>query len=314
MTETRPDGAIRPQHAEGGGASKRRRLQPGGFLWILPALVVSVGFIYFSMGYTGYISTLDWDGISPDPTSIGFDNYKAAFADPIFWGSILHPMIFYVVTFFVQTALAIVFAVLLHSKIRFPALYKVILFVPVVIAPAVTAPVFRQIFAADGQFNWLLEHVGLGFLAHPWLADPATSLGVVISISIWHWTGLTFILYFAAMTQIDPEMLEAARIDGAGNLRMLFSIIIPSVKGTTIAVATLGAISALKTFDIPYLVTGGGPNFASEFLGTYIYSQSIPKAHVGYGAALSVLLIVISLAMAVILNIRTRKRVDNKNV
>jgi raffinose/stachyose/melibiose transport system permease protein len=291
----------------GGGANgtpKRRRLQPAGYLWILPALLVSVGIIYYSIVYTGYISTLNWDGSSPNPPSVGFQNYIQAFNDPVFWQSILHPIIFYVVTVVVQSALALVFAVLLHSKVRLAAVYKVLLFIPVVIAPAVMAPVFREIFAADGQFNWILQHVGLGFLAQPWLAQPSTALAVVISISIWEWTGLTFILYYSAMTQIEPETLEAARIDGAGNFRMILSIILPSVRGTTIAIATLGAINALKTFDIPYLVTSGGPNFATEFLGTFIYRESIPDAQVGYGGALSILLIIISLALALILNVR----------
>jgi ABC-type sugar transport system permease subunit len=292
----------------GGAPPKRRRLQPAGLLWILPALIVSVGVIYYSIGYTVYISTLQWDGSSPNPPSVGFQNYVQAFQDPVFWESVLHPLVFYVATFLVQSALALLFAVFLHSRVKFAALYKVLLFIPVVIAPAVMAPVFREIFAPDGQFNWVLQHIGLGFLAHPWLGDPGTALWVVISISVWEWTGLTFILYFSAMTQIDPQTLEAARIDGAGNFRVIISIILPSVRGTTAAIATLGAINALKTFDIPYLVTSGGPNFATEFLGTFIYRESIPDANVGYGGALSVLLIVLSLALALVLNVRGFRR------
>ena len=293
----------------GGGAPRKRPLlQPRGYLWILPALVLSVGLIYYCIGYTGYISTLDWNGTAPDPTHVGAANYVRVFQDPVFWEAIQHTVISFVVTFVIQTALGILFAVLLHSKVRLGVIYKIILFVPVVLAPAITAPVFRQIFAYDGQFNWLLTHIGLGGLAQPWLAQSSTALPVIMSITIWQWTGMTFILYYAAMGQIETEVLEAARIDGAGNIRTLVSIIWPGIRGTTIALATLSAIGALKTFDIPYLVTVGGPNFATEFLGTLIYRQSIPLGAVGYGAALSIMLLALALIMGIILNTRGRDK------
>ena len=106
---------------------------------------------------------------------------------------------------------------------------------------------------------------------------------------------MTFILYFAAMTQIDREVIEAARLDGASNLMVARRIVWPSARGTTIALAMLSVIGALKTFDVPYLVTLGGPNYATEFLGTFIYRVSIPQAEVGYGAALSIMLLILAL-------------------
>jgi len=135
----------------------------------------------------------------------------------------------------------------------------------------------------------------------------------IMFITIWSFTGLTFVLFYAAMGQIDPETLEAARIDGAGNLRTLVSIIWPGVRTTTVALAMLSVIGALKTFDIPYLVTIGGPNYSTEFLGTYIYRVSIPNANVGYGAALSIMLLVLALLGAIVVAVRaTRKdRVPN---
>ena len=288
--------------------ARRRRIRPQGYTWVLPALALSVGLIYYCIGYTGYISTLDWNGTAPDPTSVGLANYAKLFADPVFWMAIQHTLLFFVVTFAVQTVLGIVFAAMLHSRPFAGTLYKVVLFVPVVLAPAIMAPVFRQIFANNGQFNWILEHVGLGSLAQPWLAQPSTALWVIMVISVWQWTGMTMILYYAAMSQIEPEVLEAAEMDGAGNIRKLVSIIWPSVRGTTIALATLSAIGSLKTFDIPYLVTTGGPNFATEFLGTMIYRISIPLGQVGYGAAISVMLVVVALVLGIVLNVRKRER------
>jgi raffinose/stachyose/melibiose transport system permease protein len=301
--------AEHADRAQEGGAARRRSLpRPTGYLWIVPALVFSVGLLYYSVGYTGYISTLNWNGTAPDPTHVGLGNYSKAFGDPVFWLTLQHTAVSFVVTFTLSTILGFVFAALLHSRPWFGGLYKVALFVPVVLAPAIMAPVFRQIFANDGQFNWLLTHIGLGSLAQPWLAQSGTALAVILAITIWGGTGVSFILYSAAMGQIDPEQLEAAELDGAGNIRRLVSIVWPNVRGTTLALATLSAIGALKTFDIPYLVTVGGPNFATEFLGTLIYRTSIPLGAVGYGAALSILLLVIALAMAIVLNLGRNKR------
>jgi len=303
--------SARPTAREAGadsGPGTRRRLRPAGYLWILPALVLCVGLIYYCIAYTAVISTWDWDGIDPFPEKVGAENYVRIAQDPIFWRTIRHTVVFFVVTFVVQTALGVVFAVLLHSRVWLGVVYKVIIFIPVVLAPAITAPVFRRLYAPDGQFNWVLEHVGLGGLAQPWLGQESTALPVIMAITVWQWTGLTFVLYFAAMSQIDPSVLEAARIDGAGNLRILASIIWPGVRGTTVALGILSAIGALKTFDVPYLVAVGGPNYATEFLGTYIYRKTIAQSHVGYGAALSVILLVLALTFAIIMQVRGREK------
>ncbi|HEX4087561.1 MAG TPA: sugar ABC transporter permease [Trebonia sp.] len=293
-------------------AAPRRRgrgpRRPQGLPWILPAFVFVVGLIYYCIAYTGYISTLNWDGVSPNPQHVGFANYTELFHDPVFWDAIRHTIYFFAVTFTVQTALGFTFAALLHSKVKLPNLYKVIIFIPVVIAPATMAPIFRQVFSATGQFNTVLTDIGLGSLAHPWLAQESTALPVIMAITIWEFTGVTFILYFAAMTQIDPETLEAARIDGANAFQLLTRIVWPNVRGTTIALAMLSVIGALKTFDVPYLVTLGGPNYATEFLGTFIYRISIPQAEVGYGAAISIMLLILALAGALAFAIRGTRR------
>ena len=308
ITSPETAGPLRPPAAAASGGRRRRRgTQPAGLPWILPAFLFVVGILYYCIVETGYLSTLDWDGTSPTPVSVGAQNYVDILHDPVFWRAIRNTVEFLVVTFAVQTALGFVFAALLHSRVKLGGLYKVLVFTPVVIAPAVMAPVFRQMFAADGQLNWALQHIGLGFLAQPWLAQSSTALPAIMFITVWEFTGLTFVLYYAAMGQIDPEILEAARIDGAGNIRTLVSIIWPSVRGTTVALAMLSVIGALKTFDVPYLVTIGGPNYATEFLGTYIYRISIPQAHVGYGAALSVMLLILALVGSLTVAVRANR-------
>jgi raffinose/stachyose/melibiose transport system permease protein len=309
-SRSRPSGPTavpRPASPPRRGGGRLLRRSPG-LPWIIPAFVFVVGIVYYCIGYTGYISTLNWDGVSPTPVPVGLHNYTQAFADPVFWDTIRHTIYFFLITFCVQTLIGFVFAALLHSRVRLANLYKVIIFVPVVIAPATMAPIFRQIFSATGQFNSVLRFLGLGALAHPWLAQSSTALFVIMAITVWEFTGITFILYYAAMTQIETEVLEAARIDGAGGFRILTRIVWPGCRGTTIALAMLSVIGALKLFDVPYLVTLGGPNYATEFLGTFIYRITIPTAEVGYGAALSIILLVLALGGALAFGIRGMRR------
>ena len=270
--------------------------------WILPAVVLVIGLIYFPIGFLGYASTLDWNGfILSTPEEIGAANYVEMAGDSVFWTSLWHTVYFYVITFSVQTFIGFTFAALMHSRIRLGNVYKTIVFIPTVLAPATMAPVFRQIFDQFGQFNWLLSQVGLESLTRPWLTDPGTAMPVVMFITVWQWTGLTFVLYYAAMSQLNPEILEAARVDGAGSTRVLRAIVWPMCWGTTAALAVLGLIGALKTFDIPYLVTHGGPNHVTEFLGTYIYHMMAQQKHFGYAATLAIALLVLAVVGGVLL-------------
>lgn len=300
----------------GESASRSRRRTRGarrgaGFPWILPTLILSVGFIYYCVGYTGVISLYDWNGVSPNAEPVGLANYGQMIEDEVVLLTLRHTAVYIAVTFTVEAVLGFAFAAMLHSKVKLGIVYKVLVFCPVIIAPSVMAPVFRQIYAADGEVNQVLHAIGLGGLAQPWLAQSSTALGVIVLIGIWERTGLYFILYYAAMSQVDHDMIEAAWLDGAGNLRVLWSIVRPSVAGTTVALFVLQAIYTLKLFDVPFLVSQGGPSFSTEFLGTYIYRQGITQAHVGYAAALSIALLVIALVLTLGLNLRRRRQGDS---
>jgi raffinose/stachyose/melibiose transport system permease protein len=323
-----------PAASRAGGASRRRHQRtPPGLRWILPGFLVSVGLIYFCIGYSGYISLLRWNWRPGRPEVIqGFDSYVRAFQSPLFWASLRHTVVFFVAAFVVQCAMGIIFAALLHSRVYGATIFKVLIFVPVVIAPAIMAPVHRRVVAVDGPINWILQHLGLihvnavgnrdwtgwvsWLLTHVGLGDvtpnwiqPATSLWVIIAVQIWSSIGMAFILFYAAMGQIDPDLLEAARIDGAGNIRVLLSIVVPNLKPTIVALAILNAITALKLFDYPYLITAGGPAHSSEFLGTYIYAELFGVSrHFGYAATLSILLLILALAVSIIMSITARER------
>jgi raffinose/stachyose/melibiose transport system permease protein len=272
-----------------------------GVVWILPAFLFLVVIIYYSMFFTFDLSTSNWDGLSPVREAVGLKNYEKLFGDKVFWKCLQNTAIYLVVTFIVQNTLGFIFAVILHSNVKLPTLFKCIIFIPTILAPATMAPVFRLLFSPQGLLQTVFDTLHLGITVD-WLSRPDTALIVLMSVTIWEFTGMSFILYYAAMSQIDTEMLEAARLDGAGNLRTLWHMVLPGCRGTTVSMGMLSVIGALKTFDIPYLITTGGPMHATEFLGTYIYRQGIRQSHLGYAAALSVVLLVLAIVGAFLTN------------
>lgn len=281
------------------GPRKPARLTP--WLYILPALILVVGIIYVGIGYTGWVSTLDWNGIDENPEQVGFQNFMDVAADPVFWTALGHVAIFGVVTIVVQMAIGLTMAVLLSgTAVKGKAIYSVIMFIPVVLAPAAIATAFREILNVNGQFNQTLRAFGFSEADTAWLADPQFALLAICAINIWQWSGFSFLLYQAAISQLDQNTFDAASIDGAGFWRMGRHILLPQLSGTHATLALTGCIGALKTFDIVFLTTGGGPGRSTEFLTTYIYSQIVERYHAGYSAALSVVLLVLALILTAI--------------
>jgi len=148
--------------------------------------------------------------------------------------------------------------------------------------------------------NDALQTVGLGWLQQAWIADPNVALYALAGVNIFQWTGFSFILYQAALSQIDQSSLEAAQLDGAGTWQTIRHIVIPTVRPTHLTLVLTGVIGSLKTFDIVFLITGGGPGRSTEFLTTYIYKQSVMQFHVGYGAALSIVMLLLALILTVV--------------
>jgi raffinose/stachyose/melibiose transport system permease protein len=277
----------------------KRRLTTA-YLYILPALILVVGVVYLGIGYNGYVSTLKWNGVTENPPSVGFDNYVQVFHDTVFWQSLSHVAIFGVIVIVVQMVLGLATALVFSGPIYGRNLYKIIIFVPVILAPAAVSIAFRQLLSPTGQINGALEFLGLGGLSNAWIADPKTALIALAVVNIWQWTGFSFILYQAAVSQIDQNLYEAAQIDGASTWRIIRSIVIPQLKGTHATLALTGVIGALKTFDIVFLITGGGPGHATEFLTTYIYKQAVQQFNSGYAAALAMVLLVLALVLTTV--------------
>ncbi|WP_368498051.1 carbohydrate ABC transporter permease [Herbiconiux sp. A18JL235] len=299
LTKTDPGRAQRPHWAPV-KRTRPARADLRACLFALPALIFIVGVVHYSLVANGVYSTWNWSGVTPSHTPVGGSNYIKLVEDPVFWRSLGNTLVFATLTVANQMVLGFMLAVLVRTRTRGRGILRTLLFIPVVISPAIVATSFRLLLTPDGEFNGFLRALGLDGFAQPWLADPRTALLTLVVINVWQYTGYSFVIYDAAMAQIDPSVIEAAHLDGASTFGMLRSVIAPLLSGSHLVLIVLGVISALKTFDLVFLTTAGGPGVETEFLSTYIYRQVITQFSAGYGAALSVALVVIALVFAVL--------------
>lgn len=281
---------------------RKRRVIWANYLYIVPVLVFAAIFFYYPVGYSARISTLDWNGVSAESKSVGLQNYQDIFTrDLIVRKALGNQIAFGAVVITSTMTLGLTMAILLKSRARLKTVYKVIFFLPVVLASTVSSYVFRRIYdGSTGELNKILIAIELNSVAHPWLADPNTALVALMIVSIWQGTGFSFMLYYAGLTQIDEELYEAARIDGANFFQIIKNIVLPLLRSTHFSLIILGVISILKTFDIVFLITQGGPARSTEFLSTYIFKRGLLEFNAGYASALAMLMIGIALILTLI--------------
>ncbi len=276
-----------------------RRIAP--YLFVLPILVISGCFIYYCIGFSVFASFTDWDGISAEMNFIGVKNFVDLFQDATFWTATRNNLVFLVATVTVQAGVGLLLAVILKEKLPGSNFFKAAFFLPIAMTPVIIAAIFRILLDANfGSLNRTLNDLGLGFLAHPWLADPQWALVSVIVVNIFQWTGFSMVIYYSGLMSIPDDLYEAAKLDGANFWQTLFSVTIPSLRPTTNVLIILGIVGSLKTFDIVMLLTGGGPGRSTEFLNTFLYKTGFEQFNGGYSAAIGVMILVLAGALSVV--------------
>ncbi|AZH79322.1 sugar ABC transporter permease [Microbacterium sp. Y-01] len=278
------------------------------WLFLVPAVLIYAIFMLFPLGTAAQYSLYDWDGIG-QAEFIGLSNYAAVFTDPELYGSILHSLA--LIVFF--TVLPILIAVAAASVARrvsgrFGAVGRVVLFIPQVLPLAASALAWNWVYSSNGVINQILEAVGLGALARPWLGDFDTALPALGLVGTWVGVGFCLVLLLTGMAKIDPSLFEAAALDGAGFFRELRSVTIPGIRREIGVCVTVTVISALQTFDLVYMTTRGGPGVSTMVPGLQIYQLAFTKFQVGQSSALGIVLMVIVVAIAATLQAILRER------
>jgi raffinose/stachyose/melibiose transport system permease protein len=260
------------------------------YLLVLPALAVFVPFLLYPLGRAVHLSLYQWDGMGLGRFA-GLGNYAAITTDPAFRAAFGHA--FALIFFYGALPLAIgllLAAVLNRARVRGLGFFRTLFFLPQVIAMVVVATAWRGIYAFNGPLNTLLRAIGLDAAAGDWLGSYARALPAIGLIGTWVEIGLVTVLMLSGMAKINPDLYEAARLDGAGAVREFFAVTAPSVVGETAVGLTLTIVAALKTFDLVYMTTSGGPGTSTSVPSYQVYYQAFKVHEVGLASAIGVAL------------------------
>lgn len=274
-----------------------KRSKVAVFLGILPALLIYIVFAIYPILQSFYYSLMDWDGFT-EMTFIGLDNFKRLFQDPLFWNAVKNNIYVVLASVFGQIPIALFFALLLNRQLKGVKIFRTIGFLPVVLSTVVISLTWNLIYnTKHGLLNGILEAIGLGTLTQNWLGDTKWAMLAVLVTIIWQFIGLYLIIFLAALQNIPDEVLEAAKIDGASEWKTTWKITIPMIWDTIIVAVILCISGSLKTFDLIYVMTNGGPAHSTNVMALYMFNETFHNLKYGYGSAVSVFIFFFSLLM-----------------
>lgn len=267
-------------------------------LYILPALL-SVGIlIYIPLALSGYYGLMKWDGIG-DMKFIGFENYITGLKDIKFWSSAYHSFllaIFSTLSLLVYLTISLI----LSSKITGSDILRKVYLIPMLLSSVAIAQLWIKVYnPTNGMLNSILLAIGI---ENPpaWLAEPSVVLYAIFIPILWQYAGFYILIYYAALKNIPESLIEAARIDGASAWEIAYRIKLPLIMGVFKVTIVLAIVGSLKYFDLIYVMTGGGPNGASEVMASYMYKLAFQSYDFGYGSAIGFLLLIITLIVTYI--------------
>ena len=275
-------------------APARRRLSNTPPWWFaLPAMVLFAFVVLLPSARGVYYAFTDWDGLDPNYSFIGLDNFAAVFRDPDAVQAIWHTLLIAVAITIIQNGFGLLLALGVNSAIKSRNVLRVFLFAPAVVTPIVTAYLWRNLLGPDGAVNSLLGAVGLDAWKQDWLGNPDVALWSIVGVIVWQFAGYSMVIFLAGLQSVPKEIYEAADIDGAGPVRRFWSVVRPLLAPAFTINLMLSIIGGIKLFDQVYALTGGGPGHATDTLSTLIYKDAFTLGEFGYSIALAVVLTII---------------------
>lgn len=272
----------------------RRTWWAPGFL-LVPALMYAAVVVGPTL-YSFYYSFTNWSALSGTSNFTGLANFRTMAADPYFWHALRNTVIWTAAAIVVPTVVALALAIGLARVRRFTRIIKSVFFLPLALSLVVVGQVWYWIYQPDGGLlNILLRAVGLSSLQNAWLADPSVALWAVIAAWCWQQVPLAMVIFLAGLTSVPQELTEASRVDGANGAQQLIHVVLPALRPAFTVVVTLALINSLKSFDIVYVMTQGGPFRSTETLAVLAYRTAFQTYDFGYGSAISVVLFLITL-------------------
>ena len=301
---------VRPApEADRGGAGASGWV-PAVFL--APAVLLLAVFLLYPLEETFRLSLVDWNGLGSSSRFVGLDNWSTLAHDARFGLALRNNLLLGLLSVLVQLPIALALAVLLDKASHGSRVLKILYFLPLLFSSVALGVIFKNVFDPHfGAINSALETIGLKGLAVDWLGDTRYALGSVIAVVCWQHVPFYMILFLAGLASFAPELHDAAKLDGASDRTIFWRIKLPHLQGTIRTGALLAVIGSLRYFDLVYVMTGGGPDGASEVMATYMYTTVFASFRLGYGSTIAAAMFLVVTLIAT-LGLRLTRRFETE--
>ena len=268
------------------------------YLFLLPAAAVMIVFFFIPFFQTFGLSFFDYSSSLYNPNFVGADNYIKLFKEPVFYKVMFNTFMYLVIAVPFLVTFPLFLAILINQKIRGITLYKILLYLPVIVSIVVAAIAFKWLYAGQGILNYILSLFHIKSIG--WLVDTKWALFSVALVTIWKGIGYYMMIYLASLMSVPQDLYEACDIDGANFITKHLTVTIPHIMPTIALVSTISTISAMKVFAEIYVMTKGGPLNSSKTIVYYIYERAFENLDLGYASALAVVLLVVVMGFSLI--------------
>ncbi|MBC7960393.1 MAG: sugar ABC transporter permease [Vallitaleaceae bacterium] len=277
-------------------------------LVVIPALVLFFAFTYYPLISTMQYAMTNWNGFKSNYDYVGFANFIQLVKDQEVISSFGNTIYFAVFSILIGIVLQLGLAVFLYGKFRGKKFFRALFYMPCVISQLIASLTWLGFFQYSGVINEVLTSIGLSGLVYDWIGNPSSVKNVLIFINAWQWTGYGMVIYMAGLTAIPIDIYESAQIDGANSVQQFFKITIPLIMQAVTINFFIGITGAMKIFDMPFILTKGGPMGASKMLSMTIYDNAFAYEKFGYSSAIGVVFFFFIATITVVQIILTRKR------
>lgn len=291
--------------ASGELVSRRLRLAPNYWPFVLPALIVVLAVIIFPWAFTIWMSANQWT-LGQGRSFVGLANYAHLWSDERFWESLVHTLYYTVMSVVAPVILGTFSALVFNARFPLRGLLRSIFVMPMMATPVAISLVWTMMFHPQlGVLNYLLSLVGIP--AQEWIFNPRTVIPSLVAVETWQWTPLIMLIVLGGLASVPREPYESAEIDGANVWQQFRYLTLPMIAPFIMVATIIRTIDALKSFDIIYAMTQGGPGTASETINIYLFNTAFAYYNIGYSSAMVIVFFVLIIVLSmVLLMIRSR--------
>ena len=264
-----------------------------GFIFVLPALSLFLMFTYYPFISSFFYSFTDMVALRTEYSFIGLDNFKRIPSDRLVKAGVGNTVKFALFTTLVSNTLNLLLALVLDSSLRIKKFLRVVFYFPCLLSSVIISAIFGNILQFNGVFNELFRILGWNAFVIDYFANIKAALPMLMVLNIWQYCGYGAVIYLAGLQSIPTEYYEAATIDGAGKAGVFFRITLPLLMPSVTIVSFIALTGGMKLFDLPYILTKGGPMNSTETIGTVIYKTAFAQKNLGYATSISLTLFAI---------------------